>query len=118
MRKWNSNDKVLLERINRSEIDKQDKPPPDNTPQLQQDDQSYSKLSVGPPVTDSDYKILGVNWNTDTDELYFNLCNVIEFAASLAPIKRSVLKIAAKIFDPFGCLSLFVINMKILNPIQ
>ena len=114
LRKWNSNDKDVLDRINNAEEGSQDRHPPDNTPTVQDDDQTYSKFSVGPPVTDDTCKILGVNWNMHTDQFYFDLRHVIAAAASLPPTKRSVLKIAAKIFDPQGCLCLFVVNMKIL----
>ena len=33
---------------------------------------------------------------------------------SLIPTKRSLLQIAAKVFDPLGCISLFTINLKAL----
>ena len=47
------------------------------------------------------------------EQFYFDLRHVVALAASLPPTKRSVLKIAAKIFDPLGCRS-FIINMKTL----
>ena len=77
LRKWNSNDKDLLDRINKAEGGSQDMHPPDNTPTVQDDDQTYSQFSVGPPVTDDICKILGVNWNTHTDQSYFDLSFIL-----------------------------------------
>ena len=39
-------------------------------------------------------KILGLNWNVQTDEFYYDLQEMIEYAESLPPTKRSVLKFA------------------------
>ena len=89
LRKWNSNDKELLERIDLSEG--------------QVSKVESRQLS----------KVLGVTWNTEVDNLGLDLRNVLEVARTLPPTKRSVLKIAAKIFDPVGCLSFFVVKLKI-----
>ena len=59
-------------------------------------------------------KILGLNWNVQTDEFYNDLQEMIEYAESLPPTKRSVLKFAAKIFDPIGFVTPFTVNLKIL----
>ena len=58
--------------------------------------------------------MLGVHWDSDYDQFYVHLGSVIEFARNLHPTKRSVLKIAAKVYDPLGCLSVYTINMKLL----
>ena len=89
LRKWNSNDKGLLERID------------------------ISEGQVGKVENRQLSKVLGVTWNTDVDNLGLDLRNVLEFASTLPPTKRSVLKIAAKVFDPLGCLSFFVVKLKI-----
>jgi len=78
--KWNSV-KDLIDRINKAEGGSQDRHPPDNTPTVQDDDQTYSKFSEGPPVTDDTCKILGINWNTHTDQFYFDVRHVIAAAA-------------------------------------
>ena len=59
-------------------------------------------------------KILGLNWNVQGDEFYYDLQEMIEYAESLLPTKRSVLKFAAKIFDPIGFVTPFTVNLKIL----
>ena len=70
-----------------------------------EDDESFAKSSVGCDLTASDnedavVKILGMNWNTLTDEIFFNFSDLCPFAQSLPLTKRSVLKVTAKIFDP------------------
>ena len=57
--------------------------------------------------------MLGVTWSTDVDNLGLDLRNVLEFARTLPTTKRSVLKISAKVFDPLGCLSFFLVKLKI-----
>ena len=49
-----------------------------------------------------------------TDEFYYDLQEMIEYAESLPPTKRSVLKFAAKIFDPIGFVTPFTVILKIL----
>jgi hypothetical protein len=57
-------------------------------------------------------KVLGSNWNTNSDELFFDLENLITYAKSLPITKRASLKLTAKIFDPLGFLSPFTIRLK------
>ena len=62
----------------------------------------------------SNVRVLGLDWNTDNDQLYFNLDEVIKYSCSLPPTKGSVLRLSAKIFDPLGFLSPFIVQLKIL----
>ena len=112
LRKWKSNDKALLQKISEHES-KLDCKGRLKTSKIAEDEQTYSQFAMG-AVEDSGSKVLGVNWNSDSDQLHINLSSVVEFARSLPPTKRSVLKVAAKIYDPLGCLSLCTINMKLL----
>lgn len=84
-----------------------------------EDDESYAKSSTGhssgPPVNeDITVKVLGMNWNTDADEIFFSFSELCTYANSLPLTKRSVLKVTAKIFDPMGFLSPLTVHMKIL----
>ena len=81
-----------------------------------EDSETFTRSTIGLPHQEgeSNTKVLGINWDTNSDRFFFELSRVIEFAASLPPTKRSLLKIAAKIFDPLGCLSVYTINLKIL----
>ena len=46
--------------------------------------------------------------------MFLELKPLFIFAKPLIPTKRSLLQIAAKVFDPLGCISLFTINLKAL----
>ena len=61
----------------------------------------------------SEVKILGLNWDTMSDELRFEFVSVMEYLKSLPPTKISVLKLSAKLFDPLSLLSPFFVNMNI-----
>lgn len=59
-------------------------------------------------------KILGLTWDTKTDKFCFSFKDVLNYARSLPPTKRSVLKTSSKLFDPLGLLSPFIIKAKML----
>ena len=69
------------------------------------------------PSTKDDFvvKVLGLNWNTLSDELFLDFSSLHAYAKSLPLSKRrSVLKVTTKIFDPMGFLTPFTIGLKIL----
>jgi hypothetical protein len=74
LRKWNSNSKPLLKKIN--EVESHASKPTDVSIEnnVVEEDQSYVKASLDPrtPEDESHVKVLGTRWNTETDELYFN----------------------------------------------
>ena len=57
---------------------------------------------------------MGSNWNTRSDELFFDFDDLITYAKSLPITKRALLKLPAKIFDPLGFLSPFTIRLKVM----
>ena len=59
-------------------------------------------------------QILGVSWDSKEDKFSFEFGDVVSFMQSLCPTKSSILRLSAKIFDPFRLLSPFVISIKIL----
>ena len=87
LRKWRTNSKNLQQKIN-----------------LMQGESSESQK----------VRLLGVKWNTEQDEFQFDFKEVTNFVKLLPPTKRSVLRISAKMFDPLGLLSPFIIGAKIL----
>ena len=87
LRKWKTNSKILQGKIN---------------------------LAEGEDSETHEVKLLGVRWNTELDTFQFDFKEVTEFVRSLPPTKRSILRISAKVFDPLGLLSPFVIKTKIL----
>ena len=104
LRKWNSNSKVLQERIEKDEK---------HTPRSSADVER-EKVNNPPQQTSASINILGCNWNTKKDIFEFGVKELIVFAKSLPPTKRSVLRASAKLFDPIGVLSPFTVNLKIL----
>ena len=128
LRKWNSNSKPV-----RESIKVQEGSPANEMNQIKQEvdycdsdgimqvnaDTSNEKDSVTspsqPPSVESDedcfVKFLGINWNVNTDEFRYDLTELMSYANSLPDTKRSVLKLAAKVFDPMGLLTPFTINM-------
>ena len=59
-------------------------------------------------------KLLGVSWDISKDIFQFDLRDLVNFVKSLLPTKQSILKASAKILDPLGLLSPFVVGIKIL----
>ena len=113
LRKWNSNDKALLKEINVME----GKSEPQNVMpkgKVVEDDQTYTQYAIGTPQCKGNSKVLGVSWDSYSDQLTFDVAGIVEFAKTIPATKRSLLKLAAKIFDPLGCLTVFTINLKIL----
>ena len=72
-----------------------------NSESLQQNFSSTDNNST--PSDIEGVKILGLTWDTKTDEFCFSFKDVVMFVKSLPPTKRSVLK---KLFDPLVHLSL------------
>ena len=63
------------------------------------------KIAAGSTSENAIVKVLGSIWNTDTDQFTFDLLDLSQHASLLPTMKRSLLKISAKIFDPLGLLS-------------
>ena len=117
LRKWKTNSPELQREIAESEsvaksISEQNV--------NKDDDESYAKantqgLSSNTPIDEDIFvKVLGMNWNTHTDEIIFSFSSLSKYASSLPLTKRSVLKVTAKIYDPMGFLSPLTVEMKIL----
>jgi hypothetical protein len=113
LRNWNSNSKPLLKKINEVENDASKPNDVNIENNVVEEDQSSVKTSLDPRTAEdeSQVKVLGTRWNTETDELYFNFDDLLQYANTLPVTKRSVLKITAKVSDPLGLLSPFTITM-------
>ena len=59
-------------------------------------------------------KLLGIMWNSNSDEFIFCFSELIDLVSKLPNSRRSLLKVTASIFDPLGLLSPFVIKLKLL----
>jgi len=118
LRKWNSNSIELLAKIRQVE---QQNLPKQTLSQLDKvsspEDGVIDKplVSLGDCNAESELsKLLGITWNSDTDEFTFCFSELIAYMKELPATKRSVLKASAKIFDPLGLISPFVIRLKVL----
>lgn len=87
LRKWNTNSKEL-----QTFFDEKESP----------ESKGSSRLK----------KVLGVEWDLDSDEFVFRFGEVISLARSLLPTKRNVLKVAATFFDPIGFISPITARVK------
>ena len=59
-------------------------------------------------------KLLGIIWDSQSDKFTFDFSELITYISKLPINKRSLLKFTAKMFDPLGFLSPFVIRLKMM----
>ena len=113
LRKWKSNSEKLLDHIKESE--KGDSLQPSKG-EVAEEDESFAKATTGyiTKTGDDTIKLLGVAWNSSSDEFTFDYTELLKYVESLNFTKRSLLKFTAKLFDPLGFLSPYVIQLKIL----
>ena len=115
LRKWNSNSRDLLKTTEDCESSQDQTKPQQNT--TNEDDESYAKLSTTPGNSESKshiVKVLGLNWDTSSDEFFFDLTELYNYGRALPETKRSILKLSSKILDPIGVLTPFTVEMKVL----
>ena len=114
LRKWNSNSPLLVDQIRKAEQH------PEIVPKKATDlkvDESSAKVFVTSDnscIESGLTKLLGITWNSEEDVFVFCSTELVTFVQQLPATKRSLLKTSAKIFDPLGFLSPFVIKLKIL----
>ena len=111
LRKWNSNDSNVSQEI--SKLESSEGLSSCDNVKVVEDDQTYSKYINGTVKADDQLKVLGVGWDNNKDTLQVELTGIAAFAKDLPKTKRSVLRIAAKIFDPVGYLTVFTIMFKV-----
>ena len=77
-------------------------------------DETYAKVVLGTSPTREfgDHKILGVPWNTSSDCLLFDVCDMVQLAKNLQPTKRNLVSLVERFYDPLGFLA--PITIKIL----
>jgi len=104
LRKWNSNSPKVMSEISNSERPREDSITPSKSwsdVTVIEDDQSFAKTTTGldslSTKDDTVIKVLGLKWNTLSDELFFDFSSLHTYAMSLPLNKRSVLKVTAKI---------------------
>ena len=107
LRKWKTNSQQLQETIN-----KEERVTKSNCQNVSKDNNKTSVQSSTPDSSsntscndDVFVKVLGMNWNTHSDEVIFSISELTEYANSVPLTKRSILKLTSKIYDPMGFIS-------------
>ena len=101
LRKWNSNSTALKGKIGDHEgaaVDCVPKP---------------SEIFTS-EVVDDEAKLLGVQWDSETDIFRFDFNELQNFALNLPLCKRSILRVSAGVFDPLGFLNPFTVRLKMI----
>ena len=118
LRKWNSNSNTLVERIQSVENSlHNNQSVPSSVVAVTEEEASFAKSTTcgqGHVESGSNLSLLGLFWNSQTDHFSFDFTELITYAHNLPANRRSLLKVTAKIFDPLGFLSPFVIRLKVL----
>ena len=96
LRKWKTNDTKLQDIF-----DKKEGKLLDNVVPI--DDITYSETLNDSIVQNQ--KVLGLEWDTNTDEFVYRFDSFIQKANELPPTKRNVLRVAASFYDPLGLIS-------------
>ena len=112
LRKWNTDSPELRELINREE--NSDTVNEKSNEQVSEDDQTFTKEALGTNTIFDEKtktKILGLNWDIQNDEFYYDFDEIIVYANSLPPTKASVLRVTAKMYDPLGILTPLTVKL-------
>ena len=113
LRKFVTNSSVLQKRLDDQECMLQ---PPSIDPLGSTEDESYTKSTLGitQPANAGETKVLGVRWDPVLDCLVFDFREVATQAANLEPIKRHIVGVATRFYDPVGFVSPVTIRFKML----
>ena len=81
---------------------------------LHEEDQTYAKASLGAKDDERPgaIKVLGVQWDILLDRLQFDMTDLVNTMEDLAPTKRHLVSVTAKLFDPVGVVSPVIILFK------
>lgn len=110
LRKWLTNSEELREKIRQCEL--RDESNVNN--EIKSADESYAKEMLGRKEGTTNEKVLGLSWNCNEDLFNFELFALAKKADGLAITKRSILKIAAGMYDPLGIISPILVSVKVL----
>ena len=101
--KWTSNDATLQAHFNERENSE-----PANC--RSSDDVSFCEEQLG--LSDLHKRVLGIEWDTSSDEFVFRFDDLIEKGKSESLTKRNVLSLSSSIFDPLGLVSPITARVK------
>ena len=115
LRKWASNSTELLDRIQDDHVKCENNEARESG--VVEGTDTYAKTTVGnlEELQETDeHKVLGLPWNCKTDKLLIEFDGVLDGVEELSPTKRTVLKVAARLYDPLGIVSPATVLMKML----
>ena len=91
LRKWMTNDKRLQRFFDRGKESNETK----------KDEVTFAK-SVNGTVNNGHHKVLGLEWDRESDELLFDFKDFIKKSEDGLVTKRKILSLSASIYDPLG----------------
>ena len=77
-------------------------------------DESYVKEMLGTKGGTTNEKVLGLSWDYIKDLFIFELSTLAKKAEGLGVTKKSILKIAAGMYDSLGIVSPILVSVKVL----
>ena len=110
LRKWLTNSDELREKIQQCELRDGAK----LNDKTKSADESYAKEMLGRKEGTKNERVLGLSWDCDEDLFIFELSALAKRSDGLAVTKRSILKIAAGMYDPLGIVSPVLVSVKVL----
>ena len=113
LRKFYTNSRMFQARVN--PIDCLE-PVEDRRPLATEElEESYASLTLGSGqrLRQGEQKVLGVRWDTSSDQLLFNLEEIASTAKVLTPTKRTIVSLVGSFYDPLGYLAPVVVHFKI-----
>ena len=115
MRKWDSNDPTLVQRIESKENNINNSATSEIDPgQNIEEDESFSKSLFDPPCTESEIKVMGMIWNKESDVLKFDFSKLLASIRSEPVTKRLILRTTSQLYDPLGIISPVTVLLKLI----
>jgi len=114
LRKWQTSSPALLQQIQYAECEYGQTPDKLTVTEENGVDHSTVKSFESTNNGVQTSKLLGLNWDSQSDCFRYDFFALLQCTQNLPPTKRALLRITAKIFDPLGLLSPFVIQLKVM----
>ena len=106
MRKWKSNSKSLIDKIEANGNENVSK---ENETKTEVSSKCENEADIPKPE-----KVLGISWNREADKLIFEFDKISENVDEENVTKRTILSTVAKFFDPLGVIAPVILPLKVL----